>query len=150
AISEVSLNFLDKGLYLPEVGTSVSFAALIVQDSVLSNNNYGIYADGSTFNARIVGNQIKHNATGGIWGRFNGATLIADNILEGQPRAITLLPRPGTMGIQPFVEITRNYFEAQTVYVVSAQVNGTKNRFYLHDNYVNSYDKSLQNDPNFD
>lgn len=150
AITEVSLNYLNRGLYLPPNESSVSFAALIVQDSVLSNNNYGIYADGSTFNARIVGNQIEHNHVGGIWGRFNGATLIADNILEGQPRAITVLSRIGTQSAQPQIEVTRNYFEAQSVYAMSFTINNEYNSLYIHDNYMNSYELSLGADPLFD
>lgn len=101
-------------------GVTTTLANLIVQNSVLSNNRYGIYASGPVYCVRFVGNQAEQNNNGSgadqfdggaIHGNFAGAITITDNMLEGQPNAINIEPEAARVNAL----VARNYLETNNV-----------------------------------
>lgn len=112
-VRECSATFMNAGVSIPSRGTSSALATLVVENCVFTSNNYALLAlSGNIYGARIVGNQLEQNLIGGIYGSFNGPVYIADNMLEGQPNAITLTNPEVVGGNTINAVIERNYFES--------------------------------------
>ena len=116
-INEVSLKRLDKAIYIEEMqgGSIVSIASLNVSDSVINLCNHGIYVNGRSFQSCIEGNQIEQNLIASVWGAFDGATRIINNIIEGvQPHGIVFTVPDDGWGSQNQAIIESHYFEGLT------------------------------------
>lgn len=120
--SEISAVGMNAGIYVPppRVGALIQVANIVVENSCLSNNKYGILSDGYAYGLRFVGNQAEQNNNGtaagdvqggAVHGDFQGGITINDNMLEGQPNAINILATRSSI----IFESQRNYFETNTV-----------------------------------
>lgn len=134
-VQEFSAYRLNRAIYVPQTTASVSSASFNVSNSNLSENNYGIYHEARSYSTLIEKNQIEQNLIGGIYGCFDGTTVIRDNMLEGQPNAITLANHP-VYKSQSQTLIQGNYFELNSGdYVIKMEgVNGS--RLTLRNNWM--------------
>jgi len=85
-ISEVSMKSLDKCIHIAEQTNPnywVTVATLNVNNSVLTESNYGVYAKGRSYQTAIEGNQIEQNYEASIYGNFDGTFRAVNNIIEG-------------------------------------------------------------------
>lgn len=101
-------------------GVQIAMANLVVENSCLSNNRYGLFSEAPIYGLRFVGNQAEQNNNGSgddandggaIHGDFQGGITIMDNMLEGQPNAVNLDASSAAMR----VDFQRNYIETNTV-----------------------------------
>lgn len=85
-ISEVSMKDLDKCIHIAEQDNPsywVTVATLNINNSVLTESNYGVYAEGRSYQTAIEGNQIEQNYEASIYGNFDGPFRAVNNIIEG-------------------------------------------------------------------
>lgn len=85
-ISEVSMKDLDKCIHIAEQENPnywVTVATLNINNSVLTGSNYGVYAEGRSYQTAIEGNQIEQNYEASIYGNFDGPFRAVNNIIEG-------------------------------------------------------------------
>lgn len=148
--SQISGVGMEAVVYVPPVvpGVTISLANMVIENSCLSNNKYGVWSAGRTYGLRFVGNQAEQNTNGlapgtdqgsAVFGDFAGGITINDNMLEGQPNPINI---QATFGAVQF-ESQRNYFERNDsnnslfVYSVGtlAGVN-TRNSAVIGPNYL--------------
>ena len=82
------------GVYLPAPGgvTTNQAANLRVSNCSFVYGQKGIYALGNIYGAMIDGNNLEANASGCIWGQFNGGVSIIHNMLENTVNPINLTP----------------------------------------------------------
>ena len=147
-VTECSFIALDKGIHVVAGAEPTTYAQLIIQDSIFAGNKMAIFAEGTVYNARIVGNQIEQNISG-ITGSFSGGVVISDNLLEGQADAVTFTTTSN--GTQPRAVISRNYFEAQKgSHSISYTVNDRLNSLTLEDNYYPTYTRDFDEQPDYD
>lgn len=114
-IRNCSGTYLKSAIAFPSRETQTAAATLVVENCTFIGNDYALTAlNGNVLGARIVGNQLEQNTLGGIRGAFNGPVYIADNMLEGQPNAISLEYPEVILGNLCDAVIERNYFESNT------------------------------------
>lgn len=128
-LTEISAIGMEAGVYIPPPasGITIQLANLIIENSCLSNNKYGVWSEGYVYGLRFVGNQAEQNNNGSaagtlqggaIKGNFAGGITINDNMLEGQPNAVDILSTGGAINFQS----QRNYFET----------NNTNNSLFVY------------------
>lgn len=119
----------------PDLETQL--ANLIVENCVFTGCESAINAKGNLLGLRFVGNQCEQNAgtNGVIRGSINGGVTITDNMLEGQPNAVSI-DIPPTTGNRPQVEFSRNYLEANSGQYVLRYRTGAKSALTVGPNYA--------------
>jgi hypothetical protein len=134
-VRELSANDMNAAIFVKDPGVSVSLATLVIENSVMANGNYGLLSAGNVLGMRFVGNQCEQNSLGAIHGTFSGPIKIQDNMLEGQPNTINIQPYL-PFGNRPFVDISSNYFEANSGdYVAQVNSSSTDTRVTMKDNF---------------
>lgn len=101
-------------------------------------NDYALYGKGQSaiMDLRFVGNVCEQNALGGIFtetvanGSLGGSFLISDNLLEGQPDAITI--NSGLVN----GEISRNYFESNTGFLINITNVNSNSTITIKNNFL--------------
>lgn len=155
----VKTNAPDRGLMLKEVsasrmnkvfhllsGAETDLANLTVQNSCLSNNYYVIYSDGGLNGLNFINNQAEQNYFGTIYGCFNGAVNIADNMLEGSHNTVTITPVPIT-GSRLKFNFERNYVESCTGDFLISLDTTSNGQVTIKDNFhfdLNQYEANGQ------
>ena len=101
-------------------GVTTALANLVIKNSCLSNNRYGLLSEAPVFGLHFVNNQAEHNNNGtgvdgydggAVHGDIGGGIVIEDNMLEGQPNAINLTPSVHSMRLS----FKRNYVEKNEI-----------------------------------
>jgi hypothetical protein len=116
-------------------GQATGICQAHVYDCNFSNNAYAIYANGQ---AAIMGldfhsNVCEQNLSGGLYGTngaFQGSIRISDNLMEGQVNAIKFSIGLGV------VEIARNYFEANTGYLIDISAVNPSSTVKIEPNFI--------------
>ena len=112
--------------------TGISNAS--ITDSSFTNNTYAIWGagNGCWMNFALERSVCEQNAFGIFCsvGYFIGSFLVADCLLEGQPDTINI--KGGLIN----AEITRNYFEANTGYLMKLDCTNSGSVVVVKNNYI--------------
>jgi len=139
---QVSASRLDKFFHLKN-NRETDLASLVVENSCLSNCNYVLYSKGALNGLRFVGNQAEQSVIATIYGCFNGAIYIADNMLEGALDTIFIDEVPVT-GNRPNIVFERNYIEwnfGRYLMSLNSTVNG---HLTIRDNFHFDLDEFVE------
>lgn len=125
-LSDITASGLTTGIYVVEV-----------TNCNIYDCTYAIYGKGQSAigGLVVVGNTIEQN-TNGIYtepisnGSLMGSCIISDNLLEGQANAIVL-----NSGLS-HIEVTRNYFESNTGYLVFVGDGNDRSSVKMSNNFV--------------
>ena len=118
-------------------GQATGICQLHVYDCNFSNNAYAIYGNGQSavMGLDFHSNVCEQNLSGGIYGNtgsFQGSIRIADNLMEGQVNPIKFSIGLGV------VEIARNYFEANTGYLMDISAVNPSSTVKVEPNFIYS------------
>lgn len=132
----VSFIGLKDAITIENPDISANLATLDIQSCVFQGCISAINAKGRMFAFRFVGNQCEQNigTNGVIRGSIDGPITIDDNILEGQPNAISI-DIPPTFGNSPSFRSSKNYFEANSGDYVYRFRNSAPANFTVGPNY---------------
>lgn len=139
-----SCNFraFEKAIYsdISATGLTTGICQVNIEGCNFQGNDYALYGKGQSaiMDLRFVGNVCEQNTLGGIYteavanGSLGGSFLISDNLLEGQPDAITI------NGGLCNGEISRNYFEANTDHLIYLTATGSRSTVTIKNNFLTS------------
>jgi hypothetical protein len=128
-------------------GLTTGICQVNIEGCNFQANDYGLHGKGQSaiMDLRFVGNVCEQNTLGGIYtepvanGSLGGSFLISDNLLEGQPDAIVI------NGGQVSGEISRNYFEANTSYLINVFATSSRSTLKIHSNFMSNVTGCLVN-----
>jgi len=112
-----------------------------ITDSSFTNNSYAVWGAGlgCWMNFAFERNVCEQNSNGIFCsvGSFGGSFLVADCLLEGQPNTIDI--RGGLLN----AEVTRNYFEANSGYLMKFECTNGSSEVTVGNNYILSSSGAL-------
>jgi len=119
-------------------GLTTGICQVNIEGCNFQGNDYGLHGKGQSaiMDLRFVGNVCEQNTLGGIYtepvanGSLGSSFIISDNLLEGQPDAIVI------DGGQVSGEISRNYFEANTSYLINVSATNSRSTLKIHSNFL--------------